>query len=397
MTSKLQSLDTTVGHDPVASANAILPVLRETTGDSEMLRRIDDRAIAAMREAGMARLLTPREYDGLQMPVSHQIRTCMVSGSACSAASWVHMVCGAHTFVVARFPKQCRDEVFDGNPDILIPGTLAPQGSVARSTDGWVLNGRWQFGSGVDHGPWLLLGAAGEDIGDGKRSPPMHVVVPRAEVEVDDTWFTLGMRGTGSKDIVAKDVFVPDHRAMQTLPLFNGTFEEQTAPMYHLPVMGGLASMLAGTVVGFAEAGLIRFIDATKVRQDVYAGGAKAAKSGIQRRVAEATGELVAARACIERNCDLLDTAASENRPVMDLADRVELRWNAAYAVELCRRATERVFAASGAHAIYDGHSLQRLHRDINTACHHAIVDFDSVSEMKGRLELGLDKGLGLV
>ncbi len=384
-------------YDPIKETEAILPQLAAVTHNSDLQRRVDDSAIEAMHRAGLARLLTPKRYGGHEMAPSAMIQTCIITATACSAASWVHMVCGAHTFVVARFSDACRDEVFGDDPDVLIPGTLAPQGSVSRDGDGWRLNGRWQFGSGVDHGPWLLLGALGEKDDAGGRLPPLHVVVPTADIQVDDTWFTLGMRGSGSKDLVAEDVFVPAHRAMPTVPLFMGTFEGDVEPLYRLPVMGGLASMLAGSVLGMAEAGLAQFTDVTKVRREIYAGAKKAEKVGMQMRVAEAGGELASARRLVEANCVLLDGALAANEPPVDLKDRVQIRWNAAYAVELCRRATERIFAAAGAHAIYDDHPLQRLHRDINTASHHAIADFDGVAELKGRVELGLDKDLGLV
>jgi 3-hydroxy-9,10-secoandrosta-1,3,5(10)-triene-9,17-dione monooxygenase len=126
-------------------------------------------------------------------------------------------------------------------------------------------------------------------------------------------------------------------------------------------------------------------------------GNAKAAKVGIQMRVAEAGGELAAARRLVEENCDLLDAAMAANELPLDVPARMRIRWNAAYAVELCRRATDRIYAAAGAHAIYDHHPLQRLYRDMNTACHHGIVDFDGVAELKGRVELGLEDGVGLV
>lgn len=385
------------GIDWVAAAERVRPVLAETTAASDMDRSVAPRAIAAMREAGLARLLTPKVFGGYELPVSAQVRACMATASACSAASWVNMVCAAHTYVVARYPAACRAEVFASDPDVLIPGTLAPQGEVRPAEGGWLLNGRWQFGSGIDHGPWVLLGALGAKDEDGKRHPPMHVVVPRSDIVVDDTWYTLGMRGSGSKDLVAENVFVPAHRAMPTAPLFNGDFDGEAEPLYRLPVMGGLASMLAGTVVGFSEAGLAAFIEATGVRRDVYGGSAKAAKPGIQKRIAEAGGELASARALIERNCAILDAALERNDPPAPLEERIALRWNAAYAVELCRRAAERIFAVAGAHAIYDDHPLQRFHRDIHTASHHAICDFDSAAELKGRLDLGLTDGLGLV
>ena len=136
--------------DAQAAAESVLPVLRETTSESELARSVAPRAIAALREAGLARLLTPKAFDGHELPASAQVRAGMVLGGACSAAAWVNMVCAAHTYVVARYPRACRAEVFAGDPDVLIPGTLAPQGEVAPADGGWRLNGRWQFGSGID-------------------------------------------------------------------------------------------------------------------------------------------------------------------------------------------------------------------------------------------------------
>lgn len=384
-------------YDPIAAAGGIVARLAATSASSEVLRKVDGDAIAAMREAGLARLLTPKRFGGYELPPSAHIRTCTIAAHGCSAAAWVHMVCGAHTFVLGRYPERCQQEVFGDTPDVLIPGTLAPQGIVRRVDGGWLLNGRWQFGSGVDHGPWLLIGAKGSEDASGKKSPATHVVVPTDAVAVVDTWHTLGMRGTGSKDIVAEDVFVPEHRAMPTMPLFMGTFEGEAGPLYRLPVMAGLASMLAAAVLGMAEAGLQGFVEATRVRSDVYFGGSKAAKSTNQVRIGEAGGELDLARMLIDRNCDLLDDAMAREEAPVSLDIRVKLRWNAAYAIELCRRATERIYAVAGAHAIYNDSPLQRLHRDINTACHHAIADFDGMAEARGKFHLDLRDGLGLL
>ncbi|WP_416898438.1 MAG: hypothetical protein ACMVY4_01500 [Minwuia sp.] len=385
------------GFDVAAAAASIAGTLRDHSAACEARRRAAPESVSAMREAGLARLLTPKAFGGLELPPSAQIDACLATGQSCSAASWVNMVCAAHTFVVARYSQACREEVFGTDPDVLIPGTLAPQGTARPVDGGVILNGRWQFGSGINHGPWVLLGAAGVKTEDGKRTPPVHVVAPKSDIQVLDTWYTLGMRGSGSNDLAAEELFVPAHRVMPTMPLFDGTFEGEAEPLYRLPVMGTLASMLAGTVVGFTEAGLQTFIGATKVRKEVYAGSSKAAKAGVQMRVAEALSEVAAARHFIEQNGRALDTALASGHPVMDTAEKVELRWNAAYAVELCRRASERVFAVAGAHAIYDDHALQRFHRDINTASHHAIADIDAVAEMKGKLELGLGDQLGFV
>ena len=153
--------------------------------------------------------------------------------------------------------------------------------------------------------------------------------------------------------------------------------------------------MLAGNIVGIAQRGLEDFIDVTKVRTEVYTGTEKANKTSIQMRVAESLGELELAQMLVEKNCALLDEAM-RGEPLLDKDAVAKVRWNAAYASELCRRLTERVYAAAGANASRDESPLQRWFRDINTATHHAIVDYDVMLEARGRMALGLSAGVPL-
>lgn len=385
--------------DPFDTATAISTMqadIAAASAQAELQRQVDATVIEQIRQSGLSSLLSPKRFGGKELPPGHHILSCMDLAQSCSAASWVHMVCGAHSFVVGRFGADCQQEVFGEDPNVLIPGTLAPQGVATRVDGGWRLSGRWQFGSAVDHGPWLLMGARANDEAGG-RLPPIHLVLPTADITVDDTWFTLGMRATGSKDLVAENVFVPAHRAMPTIPLFRGDFAGDVGPLYRLPVTGGLSSMLAATVVGIARSGLKHFIESTRVRRDVYIGGSKAERAGIQLRLTEAIGEIDHAESLVRKNAALLDQAMADNLLPMAIEDVAAIRWNAAYAVELCRRATERVFVVAGAGACYDNSPIQRWFRDINTACHHAIVDFDSISEARGRLLLGLDPAPGTV
>lgn len=378
----------------IAAARAIAPRLATSAGRSEVARQVDVDAVAALREARLARLLKPRRHGGLELPLRAQIEACVETARGCSAASWLMMVCGAHDFVLGSFADQCLEEVWAAGPDTLIAGTLAPQGKVRRVAGGWILDGRWQFCSGVDHSPWLMFGALQADAqSDPHAWGAAHLMVPKAEIEVIDTWHVLGMRGTGSKDVVAKQVFVPEHRSMPTPALFTGMSPHASSALYHLPVMASLASMAAGSVYGMAERAYADYVGRTRVRQDVLIGGGKAQHSGLQRRVAEARLELDSARRLLDFICARFDalTAADDKPLAPDL--RVRMRLDAAYVVELCRRAIDRVFAVSGAHAIYDDSELQRVHRDVHTASHHAIFDFDLSTEFVGRTILGVDLG----
>jgi len=217
----------------------------------------------------------------------------------------------------------------------------------------------------------------------------MLVVLPKADVAVDDTWYTLGMRGTGSKDVVLDDVVVPRHRAVRVSDAWMGTVPDVEVPLYRLPVGATLATMLLGTIVGMSERGLQLFVDQTGTRIDAYSGESKAHRGGVQSRVAEAHAEIAHAWSLATRNCDLLD-AAMDHAPPMPTAARAEVRWNAAYGAELCRRATDRLYAAAGAKANHDANELQGVFRDINTSTHHAMLDFDTTLEMRGKILLGV-------
>lgn len=378
----------------VASARAIVPRLAFSAGRSETARQVDPDAVAALREAGLSRLLKPGRHGGSELPLRTQIEACVETARGCSAASWIMMVCGAHDLVLGGFPERCLEEVWADGPDTLIAGTLAPQGRATRADGGWILDGRWQFCSGVDHSPWLMFGALQADA-DKDPDPwgAVHLMVPKTEIDVLDTWHVLGMRGTGSKDVVAKQVFVPAHRSIATPVLFTGMSPHASSALYHLPVMASLASMAAGTVYGMAERAYADYVARTRLRTDQLIGGGKAQHSGLQRRVAEARLELDSAQRLLAFMCDRFDALTAADERPLSPAMRVKMRLDAAYVVELSKRAVDRIFAVSGAHAVYDDSELQRVHRDVHTASHHAIFDFDLSTEFVGRTILGVDLG----
>jgi alkylation response protein AidB-like acyl-CoA dehydrogenase len=384
--------------DLVTAAEGIAPLIAAAAPTSEEARCVPDSSIRAMAEAGLWRILTPRTYGGWEAGLRAQVDTVMTMAKADPAAGWVQMVINAHAWIVGSFPVPCQDEVFGSDPDTRVPGALAAQGRARRVDDGWRLTGRWQFASGVDHGDWLMMGAIADHLPE-SSDRGLHVVVPKSELFVDDTWFTLGLRGTGSKDLVAEDLFVPAHRAMPTRLLFDGKSphgERHATHFNRLPVLVCLSIQLGGAVVGIAQGALELYIERTKGRREVYTGKPRVENVGTQLRVAESATEIKTAAMLARAAADRCDQVARTGVQ-LTMDERAELKWQAAYVNELCRRATDRLFASAGSHAIYNDNVLQGRYRDINTACHHAAVDYDSTAEMYGRTLLGLEPGTPLV
>jgi alkylation response protein AidB-like acyl-CoA dehydrogenase len=149
-------------------------------------------------------------------------------------------------------------------------------------------------------------------------------------------------------------------------------------------VLVSLGVQYSGAITGIAQGALALHVERTRTRREVYTGVAKAESVGAQMRVAESATELHLAQSLAQRAADRCDQVAVTGQR-LTIEERAELKWHAAYVAELCRRATERIFASAGAHAIYDDSVLQTRFRDVNTACHHAVADFDNNAQMYGR------------
>ncbi len=161
-------------------------------------------------------------------------------------------------------------------------------------------------------------------------------------------------------------------------------------PLYRLPIQATLATFLLGPIVGIADRILELVIEQNQTRRDAYTGEEKRHSPGLQRRVAEAAAEIESAWALVQRSCDLLDEAM-QHEPPMNVSARAQVRWNAAYANELCLRATTRLLGGAGSGAAHDSNPLQRLARDITTASRHNMLDFDTAVLLRGQDMLGVE------
>ncbi|MGC1192408.1 MAG: acyl-CoA dehydrogenase family protein, partial [Candidatus Binatus sp.] len=279
-------------------------------------------------------------------------------------------------------------EVFGDGRDGLVAGTLSSQGVASVADGGYRIEGRWQFCSGVDHADWVILGCADAAT----QRPSVHVVVPRAELEVDDTWQVMGLQGTGSKDVVAHNIFVPLNRAIDTRTLFRGASPHainHATNLYRLSAEAMLSVSVATAVLGSAKFALRQFIERTRERRVILTGVRKAEHGPTQVRLAEAAAEVHSADLLIHDILAEFDRLTATGAS-FDNDHRVRAKWQAAYAAELCRRAVARMFSGSGAHAVYTPSALQAAFRNVNVGAQHASIDFDNSAEQYARARLGL-------
>jgi len=393
-----QNHDASAHAETLARAAAARSAIRAEIPASEQGRCLTEAAEAAMRTAGLYRITAPLVHGGDESGPRTLADSVTALAHAYPSAGWVAAVYLMHTWLAGMFPEKAQAEIFAEGPDVRIAGGLAPQGVAEPVEGGWRVNGRWQFGSGVAHADWYLAGAS-LTTSTRERPRQVHVFVRRSEIAIDDTWYTMGLRGTGSHDVLLRDVFVPAHRAMSSGMLFRGESEfarRQRTNFYLLPVTSSLALVLGAVMHGMARRALELFTEQMKPSTLRYTGDSRAEKAEVQMRLAEADAEIDAAGFIVRDVVEHFEAlmASGENASV---ALRARTKWQAAYAAQLCRRAAERLFGSAGARATMDSNELQRVYRDINQGTHHATIDPDGAAQIHGRVCLGMPPGSYLI
>jgi len=371
----------------------VLDQLRAGADWSEEHRYLADSSLAALRNAGLLRLLVPARVGGDQLDLADMVDAVRSTAWADGAASWVLMVLTAHDWMMGSMSEEAQDEVYAEGPDTVIPGSLAPAGSAVEVDGGWRVTGRWPFASGAIHGQWYLVGSIEPVPPAGERPRLVHAVLPRQEVELDDTWYPIGLRGTGSGDVVADDVLVPSHRVIDSGDLLGGRSPwsaRHDTDLYKVPILPGLAAHVAASALGMAQAGVADAAERFAEQDDRYSGASKADRPGLHLRMAESTAELRTAELLIDDTVDLLLTMA---RGADSKALRAKAKYQASYAIELSQRAVDRVANGAGGRALFDSSRLQRCLRDVTMASQHAVADLDTVGQAYGRTLLGQDPG----
>jgi 3-hydroxy-9,10-secoandrosta-1,3,5(10)-triene-9,17-dione monooxygenase len=368
----------------------ISPALNANARACDAARQVVPESMRLMVDNGFFKILQPRRVGGYELPMRTEAEAISGLSEACPSSGWVLMVMGAHHWCVGGLPERGQEDVFGDGRDGLVAGTLSWQGTAEPVAGGYRVSGRWQFCSGVDHSQWVMLGCADPKT----RGPGVHLVVPRNEIEIDDTWHVMGLQGTGSKDVVAHDIFVPAHRAIETRALFIGASpyaSKHATNLYRLSAEAMLATSGLSAMVGQAKTALSQFIARTRERKVILTGARKADHGPTQVRLAEAAAEVHCADLMLHNSLDRFDALMTSGEPCSNEL-RVQARWNAAYGVELCRRAVARMYAGSGAHAVYASSDLQVSFRNIEVGAQHASMDFDTSAEMYARMRLGESK-----
>ncbi|MEU3483867.1 3-hydroxy-9,10-secoandrosta-1,3,5(10)-triene-9,17-dione monooxygenase oxygenase subunit [Streptomyces sp. NPDC033754] len=379
--------------DVLAAIRDLAPGLRERAAEAEALRRVPDASIKEIEDTGFFRLLQPRAFGGRAADPLVFYTAVKEIAKACGSTGWVASVVGVHPWHVALFDPRAQEEVWGQDPKARIASSYAPTGKATAVDGGFRLSGRWHFSSGCDHVQWALLGCLVPDA-DGNPVDMRTFLIPRSDYRVDDVWDTVGLRGSGSNDVVVEDVFVPDHRALSFGPvtaLKVPGHELNQEPLYRLPYAGVFTTTITTPIVGIAEGAYASYTEATRQRFRISYGQKVAEDPFAQVRIARAAGDIDASWLQITRNIGEMYALAQRGEELpMEL--RTRTRRDQVLATERCVAAVDLLMENAGGNAMRTGPDpVQRAWRDAHTGRGHAANDPERALVMYGQCALGID------
>ncbi|GAA4292742.1 acyl-CoA dehydrogenase family protein [Mycobacterium paraffinicum] len=373
------------GAHPTDVARALAPEITARADEAEALGTLPRDLVERLRAAGVFRALQPRSLGGFEVAPVEFIHLIEELARADGSAGWLAAIGAGAPAFTAWLEPAVATQLFGPDADFLAATVFAPTGRAVPDGGGqFAVDGRWPFASGCRHAEWLLGGVFVFD-GDTPRMIPDQgpdwrlAFFPRAGAEIVDNWDVLGLRATGSNDILARGLRVAEERTIS--PFFQPA--RQDGPLWRLAFFTLVGVALVGVPLGIARRALDEFTDlaTTKTRAGTFE--PLAADPAAQVEFARAEAALRSARAFVLDEAGALwDTARTGDPP--SLEQRAGFQLAAQQAMRAARQAVDTTFSLTGAGAVHAGHPLQRCFRDLHTVSQHVYFSPSALKRFAG-------------
>ncbi|HTZ01562.1 MAG TPA: acyl-CoA dehydrogenase family protein [Xanthobacteraceae bacterium] len=371
--------------DILGRARDLAPAFGKRAEAAEEGRRIPEASVKDMLDAGFARILLPREIGGYGLGFDSWCDVTRELSKAEASHGWCAGLIIHHAHLVAQFPRAGQEAVWADGVDVPIAASFAPAAKAVRADGGYRISSAGSpFASGVDHCPWVMLGGM---VHDGGEPEWKFFLVPRGEFTIRDTWFTAGMRGTGSKTIVVEDAFVPEGRILSLADLRVGKTPGGAlydGVIYRTPFFYYAPISFASPMLGAAQGAFEQFCGWTGTRKTMD-GSPLAEKTSVQVRTARAAADIDAAELLLHRAVGV--TAAPEAYSASHLSRSIR---DYARISEIMIEVIDTLVALGGTAGFASSHPLQRAWRDIHFMSMHISLNVETNFSYYGRMRLGL-------
>ena len=388
----------------IARARSLAPGLAARASECELARRVPDKSIQEIRQAGLFRLLQPKKFGGYEVDFSTYVQVSIELGRGCASTAWVYQNNAMHQLILALFPERTQRAIWQtGDPerDARITSTgWSPKHGSARPVDGgYVLDGHWEFASGSYNCDLdlILAPVVRENAGP---VPEMRLfLLDRAagEYEILDTWHAMGLKGTASNDILVREQFVAEDRTLLWADANrtpeNGARTQGHAvhdgPWFRVPVWDWMGWTIVPALLGSAHAALAATIARLDSRRNLL-GEKLGDTQSVQLRVADVAAHLDAAETLLLRDVARTAEGYASGRGLTVL-ERAACRRNQAFCAQLVFQAVGSLLYRGGAHGLREGDAVQRAYRDVGAGVTHVGTDWDVWGRIHGKALMGQD------
>jgi alkylation response protein AidB-like acyl-CoA dehydrogenase len=366
-----------VGDQVVALARGMRDLVRSEAAESERMRTLTGAIVDEMWASGLISAFNPVPAGGVEPSFAQMIETWIEMAWQDGSFGWIGIANLPSSFAAGAYlSDEGFAEVFTAHDNhVTMGGQFFPNGQGTVVDGGYRLSGSWSFGSGIGHSQYVAAGFFPMDSGEmrwiSEGIPDMQVaILPREDISFNDGWHVQGLKGTGSYDYSAEDVFVPERR---TFPLFIRDPRRGTSPATRMGLMPVTAAGHASWALGVAKSMLddVQELAATKFRMSDMA--SLATRPTFQKGLAHHVAGWRAARLLVLDAFTTAEAAVAAGDQLTP-ALRADMRAAAVYATDVARSCAEWAHLVAGTSSIREGTRLERAFRDMYTGTQHAFI-----------------------
>lgn len=354
--------------DTSVAMATVLQVISARRNEFSSLGYIPSDVIDCMKAAGIFRAGVPKCLGGDALPPHQFLQTIESLSTVDGSSGWVAAFGSANTYLAA-LPLDTQKMIYETGPDQVFSGALYPMQQAERIERGWCATGRWKFASGSMGADWLGVGLLPKKKHTNNEIiKPITAVFPKKEVKIIHNWNVIGMRGTGSHDLVLDGAFVADEWTFE-----RGSMSIIDEPLYRFPAICYQAAVHAAVALGLARAALDELY--TAVAGDTRNTGAPALidRSYVRAGLGKAEAELRSARCFFYETNECAWSDLVSGREInIDMKNL--LRLSATQAARTALAVGQKSYELYGIGAIYNANRVSNIIRDLLVISQHAFL-----------------------
>ena len=374
----------------VDAAKRLAPMILANVDRIDSDCQLPPELAAAMAQENLFSLYVPKSLGGPEADPITAFHVVEEISKADGSTGWCSFNGSASTSAVSRITVEAVKEIFGDPPDISGSGSARPEGTAKLTSGGYLVSGRWNYLSGIDHSKCLFLNCYVVD-GNGPvmsedGTPVTRVaIVPVEAGTVLNTWTTLGMRGTASNDAEFYDVFVPSsHTYARGGPAYHD------GPLYNTQTTILISwTLAAANALGMAQGAMKAFVGLATSTGSTNSKTLLRDRSTVQTTVGECEAMVDGARSYVlDAVGAMWDSQVNKTAELNERALRARLAIT--HAIRQSVKVVDMLFYAAGTNAIHQSIGLERFFRDLHVSGQH-ISGLHSNYEFGGQMLLGAD------